>query len=127
MKVNRGDRLASSFKKVIYEIITQKLKNPFITEMVSIIKIDVSKDMSHAKVYLSVYSKNEERKQRTFDEIVKSTKTIRYELARMVQMRIVPELHFFMDDSMDYGDKMEKLFLKINETKSVYSDGDEEL
>ena len=39
MKVNRGDRLASSFKKAIYEIITQKLKNPFITEMVSIIKI----------------------------------------------------------------------------------------
>ena len=76
MKVNRGDRLASSFKKVIYEIITQKLKNPFITEMVSIIKIDVSKDMSHAKVYLSVYSKNEERKQRTFDEIVKSTKPL---------------------------------------------------
>ena len=118
MKGNRGDRLATEFKKAIYEIITQKLKNPYITEMVSIIKTEVSPDLSHAKIYLSIYSKNEERKKRTFDEIVKSTKTIRYELARMVKMRIVPELHFFMDDSMDYGEKMEKLFLKIGETKS---------
>ena len=86
--------------------------------MVSIIKTEVSPDLSHAKIYLSIYSKNEERKKRTYDEIVRSAKTIRYELARMVKMRIVPELHFFMDDSMDYGEKMEKLFLKIGETKS---------
>ena len=111
---SRGDRLASEYKKAIYEIITQKLKNPLITEMVSVTDLDLSPDMSHAKVYLSIYSTNEERKKTTYNEIVRSAKTIRYELAHSVRSKYVPELHFVTDGSMEYGDKMDKLFLKID-------------
>ncbi len=111
---SRGERLAVEYKKAIYEIITQKLKNPLITEMVSVTDLDLSPDMSHAKVFLSIYSTNEERKQTTYNEIVRSAKTIRYELAHSVRSKYVPELHFVTDGSMEYGDKMDKLFLKID-------------
>ena len=114
VKSSRGDRLASEYKKAIYEIITQKLKNPLISEMVSITDVDLSPDMSHAKVYISIFSLNEEKKKITFNEIARSAKTIRYELAHSVRSKYVPELHFVTDGTMEYGDKMDKLFLKID-------------
>jgi ribosome-binding factor A len=114
-KVSRSDRLNAEFQKEIYEIISRKLKNPLVTEMFSIIAVDTSRDLSHAKVYVSVYSTNEEKKNATFEAISNDAKKIRYELAKVVRARTVPELHFFLDTSMEYGDKMEKLFKSINQ------------
>ena len=114
-KVSRSDRLNAEFQKEIYEIISRKLKNPLVTEMFSIIAVDTSRDLSHAKVYVSVYSTNEEKKNATFEAISGDAKKIRYELAKVVRARTVPELHFFLDTSMEYGDKMEKLFKSINQ------------
>lgn len=114
-KVSRSDRLNAEFQKEIYEIISRKLKNPLVTEMFSIIAVDTSRDLSHAKVYVSVYSTNQERKMATFEAIKADAKKIRFELAKVVRARTVPELHFFLDTSMEYGDKMEKLFKSINQ------------
>lgn len=110
MKVRRSDRLNGEIQKAVYEIITKKLKNPYITEMFSITRAEVASDLSHAKIFVSVYSGSAERKKRTFDEIAASAKTIRYELARMLTARTVPELHFFVDDSMEYSAKMQGIF-----------------
>ncbi|MBO7187061.1 MAG: 30S ribosome-binding factor RbfA [Clostridia bacterium] len=118
MKSARPEKVASEFKKAIYEIITRKLKNPFITEMISITDVDISSDMSHADVFLSIYSTNAEKKNRTFKEITSSTKTIRYELARSVRMRYIPELHFILDETMAYGDKMDKIFIEIKKREA---------
>ena len=114
-KVSRSDRLNAEFKKEIYEIISRKLKNPLITEMFSIIAVDTSRDLSHAKVYVSVYSTNQDKKNATFEAIRADAKKIRYELAKVIRARTVPELHFFLDGSMEYGDKMDKLFKAIND------------
>ncbi|MBE5734564.1 MAG: 30S ribosome-binding factor RbfA [Clostridiales bacterium] len=114
-KVSRNDRLNGEFQKEIYEIITRRLKNPLITEMFSVLKVDSSRDLSYAKVYISVYSKDEQKKIATFNAISSDAKKIRYELAKVIRARTVPELHFVLDDSMEYGDKMDKLFKSINE------------
>jgi ribosome-binding factor A len=83
--------------------------------MVSVLDVVTSKDLKHATVFLSVYSVNPEKKQRTFEAIVSDAKKIRYELSKVMRIRTVPELHFILDGSMDYGDKMDKLFKKIEE------------
>ena len=114
-KVSRNDRLNGEFQKEIYEIIQRKLKNPLVTEMFSITKVDASRDLSHAKVYVSVFSTNQEKKDATFEAIKQDAKKIRFELAKVIRARTVPELHFFLDGSMEYGDKMEKLFKSINQ------------
>lgn len=114
-RVSRSDRLNAEFQKEIYQIISRRLKNPLITEMFSVMAVDTSRDLSHAKVYISVYSTNEEKKKATFEAIKADAKKIRFELAKTVRARTVPELHFFLDGSMEYGDKMEKLFKSINE------------
>ena len=113
-KPNRIEKINSEFQREIYDIISRKLKNPLVTEMVSVLKVDTAKDLSNAKVYLSVFSKSEEKKRATFDAIVKDAKKIRHELALIESVRKVPELRFVLDDSIEYGDKMDKLFIAIN-------------
>lgn len=113
--VNRNDRLNGEFQKEIYEIISRRLKNPLVTEMFSILRVDCSRDLSSAKVYVSVYSKSEEKRKITFDAIKADAKKIRFELAKVIRARTVPELNFILDDSMEYGDKMDRLFKSINE------------
>ncbi len=111
--VSRTDRLNSEFKKEIYEIILRRLNDTDITEMVSVMKVDVSRDLSSAKVFVSVFSKDEEKKLKTFDAIKRNAKRIRYELGGAMRIRTVPELSFVLDDSMEYGDKMNRLFAQI--------------
>lgn len=113
--VSRNDRLNGEFQKEIYDIISRRLKNPLVTEMFSILRVDSSRDLSYAKVYVSVYSKNEEKRKTTFDAICADAKKIRFELAKVIRARTVPELKFILDDSMEYGDKMDRLFKSINE------------
>ena len=55
----RSDRLNSEMRKVIADIIENKLKDPRITEMVSVMSVDVAKDLKTAKVYLSVFGDSE--------------------------------------------------------------------
>lgn len=112
-QVSRTDKLNGEFQKEIYDVIKRRLKNPLITEMFSILRVDTSRDLSHAKVFVSVFSTNEEKKTATFNAIVADAKRIRFELAKTSSIRTVPELHFLLDDSMEYSDKMNKLFLKI--------------
>ncbi|MBO5928022.1 MAG: ribosome-binding factor A, partial [Clostridia bacterium] len=68
-KNSRIEKINAELQKDLYEVITRKLKNPFITEMVSITAVDTSKDLKHAKVFISVYSTNLERKERTISAL----------------------------------------------------------
>ncbi len=115
---NRTDKLNAEFQKEIYDVIKNRLKNPLITEMFSILRVDTSKDLSHAKVYVSVFSTNAEKAVATFKAICEDAKKIRFELAKTSNIRTVPELHFMLDDSMAYSDKMNKLFKEIENGKT---------
>lgn len=111
--VSRTDRLNSEFKKEIYEIIARRLNDPAITEMVSVMKVVVSRDLSTAKVFVSVFSKDIEKRDKTFNAIKANAKRIRFELGGAMRIRTVPELTFILDDSMEYSDKINRIFAEI--------------
>ena len=111
--VKRTDRLNSELKKEIYEIISRRLFDPEITEMVSVTKVDVSRDLSCAKVFISVFSTDGAKQKKTFDAIKRNAKRIRFELGGAMRIRVVPELSFVLDGSMEYSDKINKLFAEI--------------
>ena len=112
MKVKRTDRLNGEYQREIYNII-KRLKNPEITEMFSVLRVDATADLKYAKVFISVFSTDAEKKKKTFDAIKSSAKTIRYELSKVMYGRTVPELTIIDDDSIEYAGKMEQLFEKI--------------
>ncbi len=117
-KNSRIDKINAELQKDIYEVITRRLKNPFVTEMVSITAVDTSKDLKHAKVFISVYSANAIKKERTINALKEDAKRIRYELAKIFKARTVPEISFVIDESLEYGDKMDKLLLKIKKEEN---------
>jgi len=77
--------------------------------MISVTMVRVSPDMAQARVYLSVFPSAQSLQ--VLKTVSESTKSIRYELGKKVgqQLRHIPELHFFLDDSMDYAERIDEL------------------
>lgn len=80
--------------------------------MVSVTRVKISPDLSICTAYLSVFPS--EKAEETVANVNANMKTIRYELGQRIrnQVRIIPELRFFIDDSLDYIDHIDELLKK---------------
>lgn len=109
METTRQNKIARLIHKDMGMIFQQQSRNLFGGAMITVTKVNVAKDLSVAKVYLSLFGVKD--KESLLDEIRMHTKTIRRELGNREhnQLRIIPELHFFLDDSLDYIDKIDHL------------------
>lgn len=119
MKEKREKRLNSEFQKEIYSILKNKIKNPAISEMFSISEVDVTNDLKHAKVFVSVFSTDKVKAQATFEAICASAKAVRTELSKTMRIRTVPELHFVTDNSTDYGNKIDRILSTLTYVTSA--------
>ena len=97
----RTDKLNSEFKRLIAEILTRKIKDPRITEMFTVLNVDCDRDLSTAKVYVSIYSANAEKAAATFSAIKENEPIVRREISRLMHIRKVPEFKFISDNSME--------------------------
>ncbi|MDR0540598.1 MAG: 30S ribosome-binding factor RbfA [Dysgonamonadaceae bacterium] len=77
--------------------------------MITVTKVRISPDLSMAKAYLSIFPSN--RGAELMENINRNGKAIRYELGTRIgrQVRRIPELTFFLDDSIDYLEKIDNL------------------
>ena len=115
MASKRIDQLQQEYRKEIEDIISN-LKTDGISGLVSIMSVDVSPDLKHAKVYVSVFQPDIEKRELCFQTIVNNAKTIRRELSRRMTQRTVPELTFLEDDSMSYSEKINRILQTIAPT-----------
>ena len=118
MKTARTSRLNGEYQKEISEIIRHlKDRAPELKGLVSVTEADVAPDLKTAKVYVSIYAKDEAEKLRSFEVLQENANYIRHQLSQVMRMRTVPAITFLWDGSMTYGAKMDELFKKINEGK----------
>jgi ribosome-binding factor A len=106
--------------------IFQRLGLSFINGgMVSVSSVKVTPDLLEARIYLSIY--NAPDKKEVLKKIEERHWEVKKELAASVkhQLRRIPELKFFLDDTLDQVFKMEELFSKIKEDEETKSDGEE--
>ncbi len=108
---NRLGRIDEELKKEISNIINYELKNPKITGLISVTKTKITPDLKYAKVYVSIL--NAKNTKETFANLKKSTGYIRTEIAKRINLRITPELIFVLDDSMEYGAKIDQILKEI--------------
>lgn len=128
MKEKREKRLNSEFQKLIYELLTTKVKDkdPRLTEMFTITGVNVTADLKQAKVYVSVFSGSESSKKNTFCAICDSAGFLRREISAKMHIRTVPEFTFFEDKQAEYGDKIDRILSGITyTTEADEGDGDE--
>ena len=119
MKSNRGKRLSGEFQKEISSVISQKLRNkyPELSAIVSVTETDVAPDLKSAKVYVSIFDTDSERRQQSFEIIKQNAGFIRHELAMVMHLRTVPELRFILDESMEHGSKIDKILEDLDAKK----------
>ena len=104
----RQNKVARLIQRDLSEMFQQECKEYTEGAMLSVTAVRVSPDLSYAKIYVSIFPS--ERVEAVMKSLEKN-KSIRFILGKKVgkQMRIVPELRFFVDDSLDYIDKIDEL------------------
>ena len=108
----KKDKMDNIIQKEVSEIIQFELKNPKIG-FVTITDVDVTSDMSYAKIFVSFLGQ-EARKEAGLKALNQSKGFIRSELAKRLTIRKTPELIFQLDNSLEKGNKIEKILHDIN-------------
>ena len=105
---NRICRLLQKELSLIFQSQTRAMRGV----MVSVTRVRVSPDLSICTAYLSIFPS--EKSEELLQNIQRNTSQIRYELGTRVrnQLRIIPELRFFIDDSLDYIERIDELLKK---------------
>ena len=109
---NRLNRVNEELKKEISNIISFELKNPDATGLISVTKVKITPDFKYAKVYVSML--NSKSNEKTIEALKDSAGYIRTLIAKRVNLRITPELVFEEDDSMEYGEKIDRILKDLN-------------
>lgn len=107
----RLGRIDEEYRKELSQIIGYELKNPNVIGLISVTKVKVTNDLKFAKVYVSIL--NSKNIKDTLAGLKKSSGYIRSELARRINLRNTPELIFELDDSIEYGAKIDSILKEI--------------
>ncbi len=105
----RQNKIAHLIQKEVADIFLKMNKSSYIGKLISVTVVRVTRDLGIARIYLSVYpSKFSEE---ILEDIDKHNKSIRGELGRRLgkSLRIIPELEFYIDDSLDYIQRIDNL------------------
>lgn len=103
----RLNRINEELKKEISHVITFELKNANITGLISVTKVKITLDLRFARVYVSLL--NSKSKAKTIAGLQSASGYIRSQIAKKINLRVTPDLQFELDESMEYGEKMDKI------------------
>ena len=101
----RRERLSSLIEQIVSELLQRQIKDPRVHGLVSVARVEVSPDISHAKIYVSVMGTEEER-QETVRALEHARGFLRSRLGDELTIRHVPELQFVLDRSIEQGDRV---------------------
>ena len=108
---NRMNRIDEEYRKELSHIIDYELKNPNITGLISVTKVKVTNDLKYAKVYVSIL--NAKNIKQDLAILKKSAGLTRSLIAKRMNLRITPEIIFELDDSMEYGARIDSILKEI--------------
>jgi len=118
----RPERVAELMKREIAGILARDLRDPRVSTMVSVTEVEVSHDLSFARVFVSLLAVGEER-ERALAALQRAAGFVRHQLAPRLGLREVPDLRFVHDTSIERGARVEEILKKLERGEPV---GDEE-
>ncbi len=108
---SRTDRVAEMMQRKLSQIIRVEIKDPRLPHLITITAVEVSKDLGHAKIYFTVFQGDPVL---TAVILNSAASYLRTALARTLNTRTVPQLHFLYDESIEYGERLSRLIDKVN-------------
>lgn len=110
----RVSRVAELIKREVSQLVQRDIKDDRVgAGMVSVTDVDVSGDLQHAKIYVSIYGSDEARAE-TMAGLKAATGYVRSELGHRVRLRRTPEVVFIEDRSLERGDRILSLLNQLN-------------
>ncbi len=107
----RTDRIAQTLLKNLAVLIQQEVSDPRLKGFITLSDVTVSKDLSHAKVYFTVFQDEPELAGQVLNA---ASSFLRAQLAKSMKLRIIPQLRFIYDESVEYGKNLRKLIDDAN-------------
>jgi ribosome-binding factor A len=118
----RADRVAEAIREEVATFLAEDVKDPRITRLVTVTGVEVTRDLRHAKIFVSVMGSDAERKE-TFEGLASVAPHLRSRVGRALRLRLAPEITFRPDESIARAARIEDLLARIKEG-SVPPDGD---
>lgn len=113
MKV-RPNRIGEEIKRELVLLIRNGIRDPRVDTLISITDVEVTGDLSYATIYVSRFG-SEQQRQDALEGMKAAAGFIRSELSKRLKLRTVPELIFKLDDSLEYGARIETILHQINQ------------
>lgn len=111
---DRTERVASNIQRILSSLIRSEVKDPRVNGLITINDVVISKDLAHAKVYVSVL-KSESDIQEVVDALNGAKGYLHNCLGQKLNLRIVPKLQFFHDTLLQEANRIEKLIDQVME------------
>lgn len=105
---DRSQRVADLLQKTLAQMLLQDMSDDRF-RLVTITSVVVTRDLSYAKIYVSVLLDDVDKIKQTVSALNRASKALRYQLARAVKLRIAPELKFVYDESTAHGFRLSLL------------------
>jgi ribosome-binding factor A len=119
----RPERVAQLIRRELSDIIANRMRDPRISRWVGITDVELTRDLSFARVYISIMAPPDEQA-RTFDALKAATGYIRSQLAPRLDVREVPNLRFEIDASLETGARVDGILRRLEQGETI---DDEEL
>jgi ribosome-binding factor A len=113
---SRVDRLAQQMQQEMALILQREIKDPRLHTMITVSDVDVSKDLSHAKIYVTFLGLEADKVKQNLDILNDASGFIRSLIAKRIQARIVPTVRFYFDKSLDEGIRMANLVENVRKS-----------
>lgn len=113
MSYDRITRISEEVKKELSIIIKNDLKDPRLSELVTVISVNVTKDLRYAKAFVSVLG-DDTAKANSILALKSAAGYIRHEIGERVKLRYTPEFIFELDDSIEHGINIARILNDIN-------------
>lgn len=115
----KSTRINGEVQRTLAEIIRGEIKDPRISPLTSVVAVEVAPDLKTCKAFISVYGSEEER-QNTLAGLKSAEGFIKSKLAKEINLRNTPQIHFVLDQSIEYGVNMSKRIDEV--TKQMHEE-----
>ena len=122
---HRSDRVAEAIREEVATFLANDAKDPRIQGLVTVTGVDLTRDLRHARVYVSVLGSDSERAA-TFDGLDSIATHLRSRVGRALRLRLAPEIVFRQDDSIAHAARIESLLSSIRTDEAAASHPDDE-
>lgn len=114
----RPDRVAAAIREVVAGFLAEGVKDPRVVGLVTVTGVDVTRDLRHAKVFVSVMGSDAQRAA-TMEGLASLAQHLRARVGRELRLRLAPEITFRLDESIARAARIESLLAQVREGKPV--------